>query len=131
MIKKIFSLLLVAVMLLPTLVGCTPSLDRLEEKFKEEGYAVKYSVNYNEIEKVYDEAGESFEKSAIYRVLFVQDPEDSLRWLKIVEFYRRDDADRFYRLYEYEYSRPQAGTTIKQKGKVIFYGTPSVYAVVD
>lgn len=131
MIKKILSLLLVAVMLLPTLVGCTPSLDKLEEKFKEEGYTVKYNVNYDEIADVYENAGESFEKSAIYRVLFVQDPENPLRWLKIVEFYRRDDADRFYRLHEYEYSRPQAGTTIKQKGKVIFYGTPSVYAVVD
>ncbi len=129
--KKILSLLLFALLLLGTLVGCTPSLDKLEEKFEEEGYAVRYNVNYNDIAKVYEEAGESFERSAISRVLFVQDPDNSLRWLKIVEFYRRGDADLFFRLHEREYSRPQAGTTIKQKGKVIFYGTPSVYAVVD
>ncbi len=131
MIKKILPLLLVAVLLLSTLVGCTPSLDNLKKTFEEEGYEVKYDVKYDEIADVYEDAGEEFDETAIARVLFVRDPESALRWLKIVEFYRRDDADLFFRLHEREYSKPQAGTTIKQKGKVIFYGTPSVYAVVD
>ncbi len=131
MIKKILPLLLISILLLSTLVGCTPSLDNLKKTFEEEGYEVKYNVDYNEIAKVYEDAGESFEKSAIYRVLYVRDPEDALRWLKIVEFYQKSDADLFFRLHEREFSKPTAGTTIKQKGKVIFYGTPSVYAVVD
>lgn len=132
MIKKILSLLLVGVFLLSALVGCTPSLDDLKETFEEEGYTVKYNVNYKEIADVYEQAGEEFEEGAIYRVLFVTDPESTMpRWLKIVEFYKKSDADLFFRLHEREYSNPKAGTTIKQKGKVIFYGTPSVYAVVD
>ena len=130
-IKKILPLALICVLLLCALVGCTPNLDKLEEKFKEEGYEVKYTVNYDEIADIYEEVGEPFEKSAIYRVLFVQDPHDALRWLRIVEFYRKDDAERFYRLHRDEYSRPQAGTTLERKGKVIFYGTPSVYAIVE
>ncbi len=126
--KKILPLLLLGVLLLSTLVGCTPSLDNLRGKFEDAGYKIVYDVKYDAISDAYEEAGEDFSEETVYRVLRVQDPENALRWLKIVEFYNKKDADLFFRLHEREYNKPTAGTAMKQKGKVIFYGTPSVYS---